>query len=229
MPLPSQPLRALAAALLLALGAPACGDGSDGAAEAPSPTAPASIVPVTTAVPTSTSTSTSTTSVAPGPPRALVVAAWTGEAAETAEAGGEAPLVEATPDPHVRIADLTTGTCIQLDGLVDVGAGRVEEVEATDCALPHDAEIYALVSLDDDPGSRHPGDEHVLAAADRVCLDAFAPYVGAAYVDTRLEIVHMRPTAASWTRGDRRVICAVVNAGAAPLEGSVAGAGAEGP
>ena len=67
------------------------------------------------------------------------------------------------------------------------------------------------------------------SAADRVCLDAFEPYVGAGYVDTRLEIVHLRPTVASWARGDRRVICGVVYTGSAPLVGSVAGAGPGAP
>jgi hypothetical protein len=206
-------IRVLAPALVvLCVAACAAADG-DGAAESPT------TLPATTTEPPAASTTTVLASRALG---TLVV-----EADE--RPGEEDGAEDGAPSAAMRaLADLQLGDCIDLDGLEEAVA-EVTEVAIVDCVEPHDAEVYALVSLDDDPTSRHPGDEHVLAAADRVCLDAFEGYVGARYVDTRLEIVHLRPTVASWARGDRRVICAVVNAGAAPLVGSVAGAGAGAP
>jgi hypothetical protein len=204
-----------------------------GCASSADTAAPTSTTPVTTE-PTATSASVTTTTSTPAA-RALGTVPPGGSPSDGDPSDGN-DTGDDDPDsgdgsPHVptALADLAPGDCIDLADLEAAGDLEVAEVSVLDCSEPHDAEVYALISLDDDPDSRHPGDEHVLAAADRVCLDAFQGYVGARYVDTRLEIVHLRPTVASWARGDRRVICAVVNAGSGPLVGSVAGAGAGAP
>lgn len=217
----SAALAALACAVVVL--ASACTEDPDAVTAPPSTTAvtASTTAPTSASTSTSPSTSTSTTTTEPPTPRALVAATWPAESDDTG------PDLDA--DPSVRIAELAPGDCVLLDELVAAGDGQVESVEVVECAVPHDAEIYAVVSLDDDPDSDHPGDEVVVGAADQVCLDAFDPYVGAPYVETRLEIVHLRPTSASWARGDRRVICGVVNVSSAPLEGSVAGRGSGAP
>jgi hypothetical protein len=208
-----------------------------GCASSADTAAPTSTTPVTTE-PTATSASVTTTTSTPAaralgtvPPGGSPSDGDPSDGNDTSGDTGDDDPDSGDGSPHVptALADLAPGDCIDLADLEAAGDLEVAEVSVLDCSEPHDAEVYALISLDDDPDSRHPGDEHVLAAADRVCLDAFQGYVGARYVDTRLEIVHLRPTVASWARGDRRVICAVVNAGSGPLVGSVAGAGAGAP
>jgi hypothetical protein len=213
---------AVAAAMLFA--GVACATDPNEVAGPPSTTVRTSTSTTDPSTTDSSTTVSSTTVIEPvsaPPPRAL----------GTASFGSEPEQGEPT-DPGTALADLRAGDCIDLADL-DAAEGtdgrEVSSVVVIDCGEPHDAEIYALISLDDDPESRHPGDGHVLAAADRVCLEQFEGYVGARYVDTRLEIVHLRPTLASWARGDRRVICAVVYTGTAPLVGSVAGAGPGAP
>src|SRR5690606_32466534 len=167
----SAALAALACAVVVL--ASACTEDPDAVTAPPSTTAvtASTTAPTSASTSTSPSTSTSTTTTEPPTPRALVAATWPAESDDTG------PDLDA--DPSVRIAELAPGDCVLLDELVEAGDGQVESVEVVECAVPHDAEIYAVVSLDDDPDSDHPGDEVVVGAADQVCLDAFDPYVGA--------------------------------------------------
>jgi hypothetical protein len=204
-------LRSLTLAMMLTMTLPACTADTDDGSAAP-PTTLATRVMVTVAP---------DRPAAPAPhPRAMgtLGAASTGD--DPATTHGE---TEEAATPSTRLlADLQVGECVDLPGLRDPDTVEVTVAELRDCDEPHDAEVYARISLDDDPAAAYPGDEQVLAAADQVCLDAFEGYVGVRYVDTRLEIVHLRPTTASWARGDRTVVCAAMNAVAGPLVGSVA-------
>ncbi len=125
-------------------------------------------------------------------------------------------------DPFRRPGDLLVGDCFDIEGWPDPDLIDLDEILAIECGEPHTAEVFARVSLNDDPDAAHPGDEHVAAAADGVCFEHFEGYVGVRYVDTRLEIIHLRPPMAAWVRGDRTVACMVVNANFEPLVGSVA-------
>lgn len=118
--------------------------------------------------------------------------------------------------------DLVVGDCLNLANWGESSNSEQSALMVTPCEDPHDAEAFARVSLNDDPDSPYPGDEHVVAAADRVCLERFEGYVGMRYVDARLEIVHLRPPRAAWIRSDRNVICMLVNANLEPLVGSLA-------
>jgi hypothetical protein len=136
-----------------------------------------------------------------------------------------APLLSSTTtteaDPSsISLDELVVGDCVDIadaeGDAVEVGRARRH-----DCAEPHGLEVYHVASLNDDPSAPYPGDEAVLGAADQMCLDAFAPYVGIAYVDSSLEIAHLRPDQNVWLKGDRSVRCAVQERDLEPLVGTV--------
>jgi Septum formation len=91
-------------------------------------------------------------------------------------------------------ASFQPGTCLD------------EDEVPTDCAMAHDAEVYAQVSL---PEGAWPGDDAIGTASDEVCRSEFEAYVGTAY---------------GWAAGDRDVLCLVFDP-EGPLTGSVRGSG----
>ncbi len=90
-----------------------------------------------------------------------------------------------------------------------------------DCAVAHDAEIYALVDL---PDGVWPGQKTLDADSELACRDKFGVYVGLAYDRSALDFAFVTPVEASWSAGDRLVGCLVVDPDA-PLTGSVRGSG----
>ena len=126
------------------------------------------------------------------------------------------------PDDSGRtpVADLQVGDCVELPRRDD--GTEVDAVALQDCAEEHDAQVFARVSLDDDPESPHPGDDAVTTTAEGVCFDSFEPYVGTPYIATGLEIAFYRPNEAAWVRGDRSVVCLLFSPDGARLPGSVA-------
>jgi hypothetical protein len=199
----------IAAMGLGALGCADAGDQSTAAVPSDTPaTVPPTTVPPTTVAPTTV----------PNPvPRAL------GTATRAPLDAATAPLpIEDDALPR-RASEVEVGECLDVPGLRDPEVTQLVDLEVIDCAEPHDAEVFARISLDDEPEAPYPGDEHVRSAADQVCFERFEAYVGIRYVDARLEIVHLRPPVAAWVRGDRIVTCLLVNATAEPLLGSMAG------
>jgi hypothetical protein len=187
------------ALLLLVLAATAVGCADDD--DATATTSPTTVESSTTSTPT---------------PRALVVLTTV------------APIVETTTsiaDPDtIPLDQLAVGNCVDIADAeadpVEVGTARLRS-----CDEPHGLEVYFLGSLNDDPDAPYPGDEAILAGADQMCLDAFAPYVGSEYVDSSLEIAHLRPDENVWLLGDRVVRCAVQNRNLEPLTTGVQGSG----
>ncbi|MBK5222717.1 MAG: septum formation family protein [Acidimicrobiia bacterium] len=156
----------------------------------------------------------------------------------TTERVGRALVTPTTVEPIIAPPDDTTasGSMIPLDQLaagdcVDLpGLGMLESItveggaQRRACDEPHGVEVYAVASLNDEPSAGYPGDGAVLGAADQLCLDAFEPYVGQKYVESTLDIVHLRPDADAWAGGDRVVHCAVHNRDLQPLAARVGGA-----
>jgi Septum formation len=197
--MPSPLLRLVAVLVVLTALACACASGTsdDGAADQPTSTSDGTLSSTTT-VPT---------------PRALVIPSTV------------PPLLSNTPpDPPdsdtIALDDLAVGDCVDIadaePGAVEVGTAR-----RRDCAEPHGLEVFHVGSLNDAESAPYPGDEAVLAAADQMCLDAFAPYVGIAYVDSTLEIAHLRPDQNVWLHGDRIVRCVTQDRALQPLIGTV--------
>ena len=139
----------------------------------------------------------------PARPGTSVTARWS---ASSSDPGG--PLTD-SPRGLGRAAAPAVGSCWDALGA------------EVDCAVAHDAEIYALVDL---PGGAWPGQKALDAAAEPACLDQFGGYVGLAYDRSALDFAFVTPDEASWAAGDRLVGCVVVDP-AGPLTGSVRGSG----
>lgn len=197
--------RRVAGALLGALVLIGCSPDADGTdADGASPTVAATEAPATTAPPTTTTTE---------PGRALVTASTVQPLVATT-----ASSVEDTATP---LDELVVGDCADLPGLGLDESVEVTHAEVVDCATPHAVEVFLVASLNSEPDAPYPGDDAVLVAADQVCLDAFPTYVGAPYVESALEIVHLRPDEELWLRGDRDVRCAIHNRDLSPLTAPV--------
>jgi hypothetical protein len=118
------------------------------------------------------------------------------------------------------------GTGVQAFSGDDVGTcvdfGGASALAPVDCAEPHDAELYEVFDLDGGTAEPYPGQEAVVAEAERRCGDLFGEYVGRPYADSALDVVFLVPTRRTWDQGDRTVLCLVEDP-SAPLVGSVAG------
>jgi Septum formation len=162
---------------------------------------------------TSTSPDTSSSSTTTPAPRALVVP-------RTVSPLLSSTTTAPTSSDTISLDDLSVGDCVDIadaePGAVEVGTAR-----RRDCAEPHGLEVFHVGSLNDDQAAPYPGDEAILAAADQMCLDAFTPYVGIAYVDSTFEIAHLRPDQNVWLHGDRIVRCVAQDRSLEPLVGTV--------
>lgn len=70
-----------------------------------------------------------------------------------------------------------------------------------------------------------PGDTAVREASSEACLGPFEEYVGAPYLESRLDLGALFPTEASWAEGDRTIICFLYDVEFLHLTGSMKGSG----
>lgn len=92
-----------------------------------------------------------------------------------------------------------------------------------DCALPHDGEVFAVLTLEEPAAAAFPGETAMQRRAAGLCLERFEPFVGLEYATSRLRIAVLRPTESTWTdneRTDRTVVCSVYDEALRPLTGS---------
>lgn len=118
------------------------------------------------------------------------------------------------------VFSITVGDCTN-DGS-DATSGTVSTVAAVPCADPHDNEVYYAEDL---PDPEFPGADAVIDAADTICYDAFAGFVGLDYESSRYGYYALYPTEQSWATGDREVLCLVYDYSGGQLTGSAAGTG----
>lgn len=101
------------------------------------------------------------------------------------------------------VLTLSVGDCLRS---ADLAAGQVSDVATVACSEPHDAEIFAELSL---PDGDYPGIQGVRSAAENFCLPALTEWVGVSYLDSDLEVYPLLPTEDSWTGEDDRVILCI--------------------
>lgn len=123
---------------------------------------------------------------------------------------------EATPTPSpsettTALTDVEAGDCYDA-----AGPGVVLVI---DCAERHSFEVFASLLLD---APEYPADTLAATASGR-CSTAFADFIGVEYDASELALRTVAPSAATWDRGDREVLC-VVSDPAGPTTGSLAGA-----
>jgi hypothetical protein len=139
-------------------------------------------------------------------------------AAATAGSSSESAPSSSAAAPNA--AALAVGQCFNTTAFVPGSEIDVSTAQIVDCAGPHQHEVYAVVVEPDPPGASYPGDEPMDELASDQCLAAFTPYTGVDYQASSYDIANARPDRASWSRGDRNVICALHDADFGELTGS---------
>jgi hypothetical protein len=117
-----------------------------------------------------------------------------------------------------NVFELAVGDCF------DDAAGdeEISDVPIVDCAEPHDNEVFHVFDLAE---GDFPGEDALLQQAQDTCVPVFASYVGQDLASSQLDVFPITPTAASWSGGDREIICALYDADLAKLEGSMRDSG----
>lgn len=135
---------------------------------------------------------------------------------EAAQSGASA-----TPPAEAFYWDLDVGTCFNDPNFGRPGS-RVLTVTVVPCDQPHDAELFAAISLQ---GDAYPGRAKLEQQVQQACPGPFQQYVGAPYGQSRYEIFYYYPLEDSWQRfRDRRVLdCAAIDPDRQKLTGSVRG------
>ncbi len=113
--------------------------------------------------------------------------------------------VDERPSPTISSVDpfdVSVGECVE----ATTGAGEVTEVPVVPCSAPHVGEAYESVTMED--AEVFPGDEAVVEAA-RGCEEPFEEFVGVALAVSQLKVTYFHPTAESWAKGDREILCIV--------------------
>jgi hypothetical protein len=146
----------------------------------------------------------------------------------------EAPI-EAGTVRYVYSAEV--GDCFDRRRLADEGDRAV--ILLLDCSLPHEQEVFFLVTIDDellaavspDPAAPAtdsgpwPGDELLGSAARLACPRPFDEWAGIAYERSSLEIAWLAPDDETWADGRRTIACTVTDGTGERMAGSKAGAG----
>jgi hypothetical protein len=117
----------------------------------------------------------------------------------TDEAAGAVPGRQDTPE-----GSATPGDC-----LASLPGAGVRELDVVPCSEQHLGEVVGVVELPDRTGpAGYPGDAEFENASRQACVEAFTSWVGVEPGDSRLGLVALPPTEASWRAGtDRAAVC----------------------
>ena len=121
-----------------------------------------------------------------------------------------------------NVFELAIGDCFDDGEMVLGGIEEVEEVPLVECSVPHDNEVYAVVTVD---GEVFPGEAAIQTQADEVCRGDFDPFVGLDYESSVLDFGWLVPTADSWEFGDRVVACFIYRMDLEKVTGTLEGSG----
>jgi hypothetical protein len=148
---------------------------------------------------------------------ALVLAVALGACSDDGPGRDDAGQITSAGD--LSVFDLQVGDCVLIDDELEAAN---ETLPVVPCDEPHQAEVYALVDVDD--LDQYPGERELSNRAETECVAEFADYVGVDLADSVLFFTYMIPSIRSWQDDDdRTVVCMVLGVGG-PLEGSVRGA-----
>jgi hypothetical protein len=133
-----------------------------------------------------------------------------------------APPTTQPPGEQIDAVDLESGQCFDYRDATDDEGVTVEALFRVDCALPHDNEVYAIVTHAAARTEPYPGDDALVDFADDQCFAQFEPFVGKQYELSELEIGHIRPSGESWAERDRTIYCFVFDRDMEKLTGTAA-------
>lgn len=103
---------------------------------------------------------------------------------------------------RTQATNLEVGQCI----LVPINS-QVNSVATTDCTEEHTGEVYSISPID---GESLPSRDELEELVDDACYSTFEAYVGSSPEDTSLDYTAMSPTADTWAKGDRTIVCIAV-------------------
>lgn len=130
---------------------------------------------------------------------------------------GEGRIVSAG---DLSVFELSIGDCVVFTSDIEAANSTLPVVP---CDEPHQAEVYALVDLDD--LDQYPGERELSNRAELECLATFGDYVGVELADSTLFFTYLIPAVRGWQEdGDRTVVCMALGVGG-PLDRSVKGTG----
>jgi len=151
---------------------------------------------------------------------------------------------DTTPTTTTTQAATTTTTGIPVDaeatGLRDLEVGQCFELPRDDpgaedravwvlsCTDPHTHEVYAVLTYDGTApkGGAYPGATVVQDWAEQSCYAGFEAFVGEAWTASDFDIETWWPSAESWARRDRTVICTTYPSSGGRTTGTARGSGA---
>lgn len=111
---------------------------------------------------------------------------------------GHGPFADAGDQ---SIVDLRVGDCFQIPAEL-----QLITVDSVSCDEPHDAEVYAVVTMDLD---EYPGMDELLHRAQRRCLAEFEPFIGKPYRQSVLDILTIAPNEKTWIFDEHEATCSV--------------------
>lgn len=117
------------------------------------------------------------------------------------------------PGRQAAPAEPQVGQCVQ-----NAESEEISGLQVTDCAKPHQAEIFYTVELS---AKQRIPEEDLSDYARDTCIDAFEGYVGRSYEESELDTTELYPSEESWAAGERRIVCFVISPDDEPLVGSV--------
>ena len=115
------------------------------------------------------------------------------------------------------VFDMSVGDCFNAPA--DLEVSRVEVIT---CDGPHDHEVYLLFDID---SGDFPGADEVASRASDGCLAEFDAYVGSEYAESALDIGFLPPSESTWDKGDREVVCYLLDFSGAVLTAPAKGSG----
>ncbi len=121
------------------------------------------------------------------------------------------------------LRDVEVGQCFDT---IDDPVATDRAVQVIDCTERHTYEVYDVLTYDGagaGRGTPYPGEAAVQNWAEQACFDRFEAFVGVRWTVSELDIRAWWPSAESWGRADRTVICAVMSDTGEKLTGSQRG------
>ncbi|HEY5833884.1 DUF4190 domain-containing protein [Streptomyces sp.] len=112
---------------------------------------------------------------------------------------------------NTRVEDITVGQCFDtVDSSLSDYAGdgaRSTTANVVSCDIAHDAEAYAVFTLDPGLGADYPGVERISDIAGAKCASYADDYLDSEPVPDTVDIYYYMPPREGWRDGDRSVTC----------------------
>lgn len=114
-------------------------------------------------------------------------------------------------DGNTRVENIEAGQCFNTVGhsLSDYGGdgARSTTVDVVPCGDRHDAEAYAVFTLDPGLGDAYPGVDRISRIATDKCASYADDYLGDEPMPDTVDIYYYMPPRDGWDHGDRSVTC----------------------